>query len=343
MGPSAYTGTPRILYDDLNRLIEFRVSMVPSVIVLGQYTYDAFGRRVKKVTSSATTLYFYDSSGHLIEEQIVSSVPVKKRDFVWIEDEPVGIVDSASQPVKFSWIHTDRFDNPIAVTSSPSSGSAQVVWRASYQPFGQASVNQDPDADSQVFVLDMRLPGQLRDAETGLHYNWHRYYDPSIGRFISADPVGQQYEYSSPTLELALNLTEDFLFDTTNINHAYNYVDNSPLSWVDPHGLIKGKNRERPPNPNRRKGAENRQKTGDRQKNVGHPDGEEHSRVPKGKGGRGIVPPPPSRFQALLEDLGNDTARFCSRNPNACAAIGATAATLGTCAVLATTPFGVFD
>ncbi len=34
------------------------------------------------------------------------------------------------------------------------------------------------------------LAGQYYDSETGLHYNWHRYYDPKIGRYISSDPIG---------------------------------------------------------------------------------------------------------------------------------------------------------
>lgn len=39
------------------------------------------------------------------------------------------------------------------------------------------------------------------------------------------------------------------------------------------------------PNPNKRKGSENRQPSGARERNVGHPNGEEHSRVPKGNRG----------------------------------------------------------
>ncbi|TMR03793.1 RHS repeat-associated core domain-containing protein [Actinomadura soli] len=39
-------------------------------------------------------------------------------------------------------------------------------------------------------LLALRLPGQYHDPESGLHYNYHRYYDPVTGGFISPDPLG---------------------------------------------------------------------------------------------------------------------------------------------------------
>ena len=46
-----------------------------------------------------------------------------------------------------------------------------MIWRASYEPFGKASVSQDPDGDGTGFALNVRFPGQYHDLETGLHYN----------------------------------------------------------------------------------------------------------------------------------------------------------------------------
>ncbi|EOE5506886.1 RHS repeat-associated core domain-containing protein [Cronobacter sakazakii] len=66
-------------------------------------------------------------------------------------------------------------------------------------------------------ISALRYQGQYFDAETGLHYNRSRYYDPDAGRFISQDPPG---------LAGRINL--------------YQYAPN-PLVWVDPLGLARGK------------------------------------------------------------------------------------------------------
>ena len=39
-------------------------------------------------------------------------------------------------------------------------------------------------------TLNARFPGQWFQLESGLHYNWHRHYDPTFGRYTQPDPLG---------------------------------------------------------------------------------------------------------------------------------------------------------
>lgn len=207
---SQYSGQPTHDYDDENRLIEYRHWSNLS-LAAAQYSYDVFDRRVRKTTASATTHFIYDSSGHLLEERVASTGAT--RNYAWLEDEPVAVVDSGAPPI-FSWIHTDYLGMPIAVTDTPTTGNAATIWRANYAPFGLAGVFTDPDDNLQHFTLNLRFPGQYFDGESNYHYNWHRYYDPSIGRYISADPIGQR----------------------GGINE-FVYATNDPTNRIDPFGL----------------------------------------------------------------------------------------------------------
>jgi RHS repeat-associated protein len=83
-----------------------------------------------------------------------------------------------------------------------------IAWRSRTSLFGQAlsRANGAPDCP-------LRFPGQYHDRETGDAYNYHRYYDPSLGRYESGDPLG--------------------LVGSAN---PHSYVPN-PTIWRDPLGL----------------------------------------------------------------------------------------------------------
>jgi RHS repeat-associated protein len=92
--------------------------------------------------------------------------------------------------------------------------AGHVVWAAKYDAFGRATIIS-PAATEEIptVELSLRLPGQVEDVETGLHYNWQRTYDPSTGRYLERDPAG---------LSGGIN--------------PYQYVSGNPTTLVDPTG-----------------------------------------------------------------------------------------------------------
>ena len=110
-----------------------------------------------------------------------------------------------------------------------------VVWSAAYTPFGEAQVDQ-----GSTVVNNFRFPGQYYDEESGLHYNWHRYYDPKTGRYLSADPLNiastglhfkkPGYDYETPTL--------DELLENPLTQYPYVYGINNPVNNIDPTGEV---------------------------------------------------------------------------------------------------------
>jgi len=80
---------------------------------------------------------------------------------------------------QYYFYHNDHLGTPQEMTAV----NGAVVWSAKYASFGEASV------EVEAVENNFRLPGQYFDSETGLHYNWHRYYDPEIGRYVRADPL----------------------------------------------------------------------------------------------------------------------------------------------------------
>ena len=79
------------------------------------------------------------------------------------------------------YVHNDPLGTPQALTDE----AGIVVWRAQYDPFGKATVDEDPDGDGNSVTFNVRFPGQYQDNETGLYYNANRYYDPNTRRYIN--------------------------------------------------------------------------------------------------------------------------------------------------------------
>ena len=63
-------------------------------------------------------------------------------------------------------------------------GARASVWDAVWLPWGNSY------SITGTAAFNARLPGQWFQIEAGLHYNWHRSYDPTIGRYTQPDPLG---------------------------------------------------------------------------------------------------------------------------------------------------------
>jgi RHS repeat-associated protein len=210
-GPTAYAGIQSQEYDESNRLVTVRDPV--TFAVLGAYTYDAFGRRVRKVASGVTTLFFYDAAQNLVEERRQGTLPTQVRNSVYVEDELMGVIDHGASTV-FTWVHSDHQATPRAATSALASQNVEIVWRASHSPFGAVTEEQNPDGDLQMFSVDRRAPGQHHDRESGLYYNGFRDYDPRVGSYVESDPIGR----------------------LGGLN-TYVYAAANPIMLVDPLGL----------------------------------------------------------------------------------------------------------
>ncbi|WP_243726310.1 RHS repeat-associated core domain-containing protein [Halothiobacillus neapolitanus] len=202
-GNTTNDGTYQYLYDAAGRLSEVLLSGV----TVASYRYDYRGLRREKIIAAGTTEFTYGPSGHLLSEQNTAS---GGRDYVWSDTSPIAQIDvngSNQANDAIYYLHTDAMGTPRLATNA----NQQTVWRWNRDAFGDRQVN----ASSASIEMNLRYPGQYYDTETGLFYNWNRYYDPSTGRYATSDPIG---------LSGGVN--------------TFGYVSANPLALIDPWGLF---------------------------------------------------------------------------------------------------------
>jgi RHS repeat-associated protein len=194
-GNTTAIGTKGYTYNQGGRL----VTASDNGTQVGQYAYAFDGHRVTKTVSGVTTLYHYAIDGTLIAETDTSGNTLKE--YVWDDEgRPLAMISGGVT----TFLHPDHLGSPRFGTDS----NKNIVWQWYEHPFGTG-----PPVGS--VTVNLRYPGQYFDAETGLHQNWNRTYDPASGRYLESDPVG--------------------LFGGIN---TYGYADNNPLVVSDQKGLF---------------------------------------------------------------------------------------------------------
>jgi RHS repeat-associated protein len=127
---------------------------------------------IDTVSTSGVIDYIYDQQGLLISE--ISQGNTKET--IYLNGQPLARINNN----QVYYYHNDHLGTPQVMTDQ----NQAVVWQADYDPFGKATVT------TETITNPIRVPGQYFDAETGLHYNYYRYYDPGTGRYITSDPIG---------------------------------------------------------------------------------------------------------------------------------------------------------
>ena len=161
------------------------------------YSYDYRNLRRQKTTPTDTTQYVYDLEGRLIAEYSSST---GWTEYFFLNLEMIGQLTDT-----LHFIYNDHLATPQMVTDA----SKTVTWQGDYRPFG--GVTEVVSTANQR----IRFPGQQADSESGLYYNWNRYYDAVTGRYITSDPIG---------LDGGVN--------------TFGYVGGNPTAYFDPDGLV---------------------------------------------------------------------------------------------------------
>jgi RHS repeat-associated protein len=120
--------------------------------------------------------------------------------------DAIKLVGTGPAPANLVYLHTDQIGLPQKITDA----TQAVVWDRVQDPFGrQVSLTNSGGIDTVL-----RFPGQQADPDTGFAYNYFRDYDPTLGRYIQADPIG---------LAGGIN--------------RYAYVGGNPVGYTDLYGL----------------------------------------------------------------------------------------------------------
>ncbi|WP_162668091.1 polymorphic toxin-type HINT domain-containing protein [Gemmata massiliana] len=203
------------VYDAWNRLVTVKNS---GGTTIKAYTYDGLSRRVTETASGTTTDLFYSKDWQVLEEKVGSNTTNR---YVWspvyvdamvLRDRDTNADGTLDERL---WTQQDANGNATALVD----GSGAVVERYVYDPFGNVTVldaSWNVRAGGSSYAMVYLWQGLRRDTVTGIYHARNRDVSPTLGRPLQSDPLG----YAAGDANL------------------YRWEGNSPITHVDPTGLI---------------------------------------------------------------------------------------------------------
>jgi RHS repeat-associated protein len=190
------------------------------------FAYDADHHRIQQVTPTDIKQYLTDAATGARVERKLSTAGAHLRwdSYITVNGELVSLVTleaaqgETPETTTVRYFHRDHLGSTTLLTDA----SGAVVERLSYDVWGKRRFTSGaPDlSDSIVAQADRGYTGHEHLEELALIHMNGRLYDPTIARFVSADPLIQD-----PLSTLAFN--------------RYAYVDNNPMTYTDPTGYLK--------------------------------------------------------------------------------------------------------
>ena len=183
-------------YDLHDQLVKAEIFKKDGTKETWAYTYDALGRRIGKGRLKDSqevsddldnqTRFVWDGS-HLLQE----IHPDGRYTYIYTDQdsyEPLAQVrnwtnEDGENRQQTRYFHCDQIGIPREMTDK----DGNLLWFGNYTGWGRLKEETKvTDSAYQPF----RLQNQYADRETGLHYNFFRYYEPDAGRFVNQDPIG---------------------------------------------------------------------------------------------------------------------------------------------------------
>ncbi|ASJ76272.1 RHS repeat-associated core domain-containing protein [Granulosicoccus antarcticus] len=187
--------------DRLSSVVEVQ-NEVPTE--LSRYTYDGMNRRTRKIASSITTNFQWAGDMLIGETSASSGAPDKRYRY-----------GAALMPLEYSELSEDYqvVGDHLMTPTSLVDSAGSLGWQSYAGPYGETL--DAATAPQNTVQFNVRFPGQYFDAETDLHYNNQRYYEPKHGRYIQSDPMGlmdglNTYSYASANPLLYFDSTGEF-------------------------------------------------------------------------------------------------------------------------------------
>ena len=183
------------------------------------YLINGVNLRVRKtgpstVVPQGVRIFVYDDAAKLIGEY--DDLGRARIEHVWLDDRPIAAItytytgtSMTPATTATSYVETDHLATPRLITNA----SRQKRWTWESAPYGDTYPNENPQALG-AYNYNLRFPGQYFDSETNHHYNHHRDYESTTGRYVQSDPIGLRGGWNT-----------------------YAYVMNNPLRDTDPLGL----------------------------------------------------------------------------------------------------------